>query len=521
MGGIDIDISARKLAELSLVEAEKKYSDFYDHAPDLLFSVDAETARILECNQTACRELGYEKSELVGKPVFQIYAPESQDKARESFEKFAQAGAISNVELQLQRKDGSALDVSLSASAVRDGDQIVRSRSICRVTTDLKKATASLQRSEAESRARAQELEAILGAVPAMTFIAHDPECKSMTSSRAAYELLRLPAGANSYKSALEGARPSNFRFLRDGQEIPVADLPVQQAAATGREVRNTELTIAFDDGTRCDIFGHAVPLLDECGSVRGAVGAFVDITEQKRLEQLRLAETTQRNILEREILAREGERRRLARELHDEAGQTLASLLAGLGVLESSKDLRGAKMRARHLRRLTAHGIDEISRISHGLHPLALDDFGLKVALQHLVKDHSQLPRMKITSKITGLGSRRLPQIVEIKVYRIAQEALNNARKHANAKSIHLTLEATSNRLNLKIIDDGKGFHPKQVMYSNSRMGLQSMQERASMIGGEFTVDSGKNGTTVCLNLLLSNEKLRGNNWAEFQTKD
>lgn len=516
MIGIDIDISARKIAELSLVEAEKRYSDFYNHAPDLLFSVDAKTGIILECNQTACSELGYEKSELVGRRVFEIYTPECREKATETLQVFAQTGSIQNVELQLRRKDGNSLDVSLSASAVRNGEEIIRSRSICRVITDLKKATSSLRRSEAESRARAQELEAILDAVPAMTFIAHDPECKAMTSSRAAFELLRLPQGANTSISAPEEVRPTHFRVLRDGKEVPAADLPVQQAAAKGCEVRNSELTIAFEDGSKRDIFGHAVPLLDDFGKVRGAVGAFVDITEQKHLEHLRLIESTQRQILESEILAREGERRRLARELHDEAGQTLASLLAGLGGLENVKDLRQAKKRARHLRRVTAHGIDEISRISHGLHPLALDDFGLKVALQHLVKDYAKLHKLKTSAKITGLGSRRLPQIVEIKVFRIAQEALNNARKHANAKSVRLTLETTSDRLRLEVSDDGKGFDTAQInKHSNGRLGLQSMQERASMIGGKFGIRSGENGTTISLDLVLSNEKLRGNNWA------
>ena len=100
-------------------------------------------------------------------------------------------------------------------------------------TENLKRFNAELERSEAEARALAAELAAILEAVPAVTFIAHDPKCQRMTSNRAGYDLLRLPPGANTSKSAPEGERPSTFRILRDGRELSPDELPVQMAAAT------------------------------------------------------------------------------------------------------------------------------------------------------------------------------------------------------------------------------------------------------------------------------------------------
>jgi PAS domain S-box-containing protein len=161
-----------------------------------------------------------------------------------------------------------------------------RAEAARRETEDLKRFNAELERSEAEARALATELAAILDAVPAVTFIAHDPECRRMTSNRAAYDLLRLPPGANTSKMAPEGDAPSTFHMLRDGQELSPDELPVELAAATGREVRDCEYTIAFDDGTSRDLFGNAVPLLDDTGRVRGAVGAYIDITERKRTEK-------------------------------------------------------------------------------------------------------------------------------------------------------------------------------------------------------------------------------------------
>jgi two-component system, cell cycle sensor histidine kinase and response regulator CckA len=160
-----------------------------------------------------------------------------------------------------------------------------RAEAARREAEDLKRFSTELERSEAAARARSTELAAIMDAVPAITFIAHDPECQRMTSNRAGYELLRLPPGANTSKSAPEGERPSTYRMLKNGRELSPDELPVQMAAA-GREVQNCEYTFAFADGSSREILGNAVPLLDESGKVRGAVSAYIDITERKRAEQ-------------------------------------------------------------------------------------------------------------------------------------------------------------------------------------------------------------------------------------------
>jgi PAS domain S-box-containing protein len=160
-----------------------------------------------------------------------------------------------------------------------------RAEAARRVAEELKRFNAGLERTEAEARARATELAAILDAVPAVTFLAHDPECQRMTSNRVGYELLRLPPGVNASKSAPEGERPSKYRLLRDGSELSPEEMPMQLAAA-GREIRDCGYTIAFDDGSSREIFGNAVPLFDEKGKVRGAVGAFIDITDRIRTEK-------------------------------------------------------------------------------------------------------------------------------------------------------------------------------------------------------------------------------------------
>ena len=129
------------------------------------------------------------------------------------------------------------------------------------------------------------ELEAIMQVVPAGIFVAHDPKCERVTKSLLTYELLRLQPGAKSSKS-VAGERSRNFRAMKNGRELTLAELPLQMAAATGREIRDFELMLAFNDGSSRDMSGYAAPLFDESGAVRGAVAAFIDITDRKRAEE-------------------------------------------------------------------------------------------------------------------------------------------------------------------------------------------------------------------------------------------
>ncbi len=215
------------------------------------------------------------------------------------------------------------------------------------VVSAQKEVEDALRRSEALARARAAEVTAILDTLPAITFIAYDPECRRMTSSRAALDLLGLPPGANSSLSAPPGERPTHFRAMRDGRVLPPEELPVQTAVRTGQEVRNSEIALVFDDGRVRHIFGDAVPLLDEKGKVRGAVGAFIDITKVKE---------TERALMRSEKLAATG---RLAATIAHEINNPLEAVTNLLYLIGNEPD-------PVNVRKFVALASAELGRVSH-----------------------------------------------------------------------------------------------------------------------------------------------------------
>ena len=149
-----------RLAEERLRRSEALYQDLYDNAPDMFLSVDAETIRIVQCNQTLCRALGYVKEELIGKPVYEIYHPESPDDLRRAFRSFATTGEVLNAELRLKCKDGGSIDVSVHTSAARDERGIISySRTVLRDISDLKRAERNHRLAEHALEAKASELE--------------------------------------------------------------------------------------------------------------------------------------------------------------------------------------------------------------------------------------------------------------------------------------------------------------------------------------------------------------------------
>jgi PAS domain S-box-containing protein len=141
----------RRRAEAALKDSEAKYQDLYDNAPDMFASVDAADAKIIRCNLRFAQAMGYTRDEILGRPIFDMYPPDCLTQVRRNFTEFLKIGELRNEELQLQRKDGSKIDVMLNSSAVRDANgRILYSRSVWRDITELKRAETALKRALSE-----------------------------------------------------------------------------------------------------------------------------------------------------------------------------------------------------------------------------------------------------------------------------------------------------------------------------------------------------------------------------------
>ncbi len=225
-------------------------------------------------------------------------------------------------------------------------------------------------------------------------------------------------------------------------------------------------------------------------------------IAEQARLEALKV------ELLHRTVIAQETERQRIARELHDETGQTLTAL--GIGLRGMSETILTNRNRAveqsNQLEKLAMDGVEELQRMVSGLHPPQLDDLGLLAALRWYANDISS--RFGITINIVNHGGKpTLTSDIRAVVFRIAQEAITNVVRHANASRIDIQLDYTENNIYLRVEDDGQGFNTDVVLSKkpgkSSAWGLLGMVERASLVDGTCNIFSspGK-GTLIEVNV-------------------
>ncbi len=222
---------------------------------------------------------------------------------------------------------------------------------------------------------------------------------------------------------------------------------------------------------------------------------------ERRRVEaEGRLAEAERRGQARREMIGRiveaqEAERGRIARELHDEFGQHLASVLLGLRLVEQAGVADEAKEAMTELVETINVAIAQLRALAIELRPTALDDFGLVPALERLTDSYAR--RTGISTELAfGDPHARLPSQTETAIYRVVQESLTNVAKHSGATAVAVRGEARGDEFVVRIVDDGRGFDPHEV---SGGFGLGSMQERAALVAGTVRLTSSPGeGTTV-----------------------
>src|ERR671935_3070744 len=215
------------------------------------------------------------------------------------------------------------------------------------------------------------------------------------------------------------------------------------------------------------------------------------------------LSHRVARDSLRRVVAGQELERQRLARELHDETGQALTSILLGLKTVEDAPTLEKVRAGANELRELVVATLHDVRRLAVELRPKALDDFGLVAALERLGNSFSEATGIGVQLE-AALGTERLPAEVETTLYRIVQEALTNTIKHAGARKISILLMRRGGAATAVIEDDGRGFDPAAVQEDG--LGLLGMRERVALLEGKLTVESSpETGTTLVAEVPLA----------------
>ena len=209
------------------------------------------------------------------------------------------------------------------------------------------------------------------------------------------------------------------------------------------------------------------------------------------------LQQRVARDALRRVVTAQELERRRLARELHDETGQALTSILLGLRGLEDVKDEATLKTAVAEVRELVRSTLQDVRRLAVELRPTALDDFGLVAALERLTDNFAEQTGMAVEFVSNLPGDGRFPPEVETALYRLVQESLTNIVKHARATSVSIVLTQKPGFVSVIVEDDGVGFEPGRQ--TGDGIGLLGMRERVGLFGGRVVVESRPGaGTTI-----------------------
>jgi PAS domain S-box-containing protein len=280
-------------------------------------------------------------------------------------------------------------------------------------------------------------------------------------------------------------------RFVPIGQQAALSALH----KGAGKGSTRGEFSLLAADGSSVPVSVSFAPLQLE-GATRaiGVIAVVADISERRRAEEL------QARLTGEVMTAQDEERRRIARELHDETGQSLTGLLVGLRTIEASRSVAEATELAEQLRGIAAEGLGNLRRLMSGLHPSVLDDLGLSAAVRRHVQQFAELHGLTINLRIAGTEPDGLPPLVQNTVYRVLQEALTNVAKHSRAQSARVRLASGKAAIELEVRDDGIGISRGAAKKApSSGLGLRGMRERAALLGGAIRIDSGPGqGTTI-----------------------
>ncbi|MBI2869206.1 MAG: PAS domain S-box protein [Chloroflexi bacterium] len=466
-----VDITARKRMQEALLESEERSQRLSDVAFEGIAIV--EDFRIQDANRAYAAMHGYELSEMIGMPALELVAPEY----RETGIKNVASGFDKLYEQVHLRKDGSRFNVEVIGKNIQYKGRHVRVAAVRDITERLRMEDR-LRESEEKLRVMFESL--VEG------IIVCDTSGRINQVNNAALDMHGFPSrdeliGQNILKLI---ARQDHNRAIKD------RDWTLEK-----ERVHSAEYTCLRKNGTEFAA-ELSIALLGPSASPAGIVVVARDITERKRQTERMLLYISQIT------RAQEEERKRVARELHDETIQSLVSLSLEIESVRrrAEREQVPVKDDLAGLLDKTHVIIREVRRFSHELRPDILDRLGLVPALEVLSEETFRDSAIN-TSLTTSETERRLLPEIELALFRITQEALRNARRHSRATEIQIKVEFAAAKVRLVVTDNGKGFQLPEVqsrLLGERKMGLIGMQERALLVGGCFAIQSGVNSGTA-----------------------
>lgn len=535
IGGVQVfkDISDRKQLEDDLRLSESKYRRIFEGSKDMIF-ITSKDGVINDLNQATVDLLGYQsKQELLSlSSVEKIYNNPMHWKVFQN--QIDRYGFAKDFEAGFKRKDGTRMHCLLSGNAVRtENGEIIGYEGIVKDITARMDAILNLQKTHREL--------SLLNAVALVMNATQDLDEVLMTALENVLEVLNLRSGGifliDHEKSTFslrvqrglsEWTSGNVHHVLLHDQTLmiwllkknltlePKPNFPPFAASLKGLGINHSARLTCFLITAKekaSGFLGLDVPsnrnLTEQDFHLLGSLGNFLG----GAIENTRLIRTVQKHREELKGLTaklfqtQELERRRIARELHDEAGQALTGINFTLETIEKSLSTEPDLMKGlvSDVKKQINRTYQEMRRLSYRLHPALLSDLGLEPALDSYLTRISKHSELNIDFKMVGF-EERLDLEIETVLYRLSQEALTNTLKHSNAKHFRLSIIKSFPHIIFAAEDDGVGFEPAEITKHKDTLGLLSMRERASMLGGSFTLRSRRRkGTRIRIEIPIN----------------
>ena len=408
--------AAERAARAGAEAAEHRLRDLLRSVDAVVTDIDVPTRRVLFAGGRAERLLGYTVEQWMAEPDFWRTHVHPDDRERVLAFSAAEIAAGRDYVHEYRMLSADGRVVWLRDSVTLEGPRL---RSLKVDITSRKEAEAALQASE-------QQYRTLLSNIPDVAWLI-DREGNTLFVS----PHVERVSGYTDAEVRRAGAHGWFGRVHPDDRPLVRKCF---DALFEGGGTFDLEYRVQHRDGRWIWLHDRAVTTYEQHG-VRYAYGLYSDITDRKHGEQIRAL------LLNQVIAVQEEERRRIARELHDETAQSLASLLLGLSGLANARTLKGARAHARELHQVATHALAEVRRLAWGLRPSVLDDLGLAAALTRYASDFGRTRGIDVAVDTGGLGEGRLPPAIETALYRIMQEALSNVARHAAAHRVSVQL--------------------------------------------------------------------------------